>query len=424
MIARNEAHCIQNAIESVKSIVSEIIVIDTGSIDGTQAIATKCGAVVIEDTWRDDFSYHRNQSIDAASGDWILVLDADEVIGERDLQKITSFVNAQNTCYLLTQRHYTDDHRLSDYQPCRGQFPEYEQNNAGFFESSCIRLFPKHPKIRYQGKVHELVEHSIKEANKFNVVLSGIRIHHYGHTASLRAKKEKHSLYGPLGEKKIREEPKNWQAFFELGVEYNVNGDLNRSIEAFTQAAQLNPNYVPLWINRGYVLCELKRYAESIEDQKRALSLDPRAYEAYGNWGVALMRQGKFNEAIPYFDRALSINPFFVNGFANLARCLGNVGRYTDSSLAFEQAIRFSHGTPGLIVELSSLFVAMGLHDEAIKWLHRTRDIDSAPDALIMLGLAYKKKGASDKSSEIIATLSDRKIPESFETLWRELKGS
>lgn len=422
MIAKNEAHCIGNAIESVKPIVSEIILVDTGSTDGTQNVAKQLGAKVIEDSWKDDFALHRNQSIEAATGDWILVLDADEVISSKNLEQIKSLVKAKDTCYLLTQRHYSEDHRLSDFHPCRGEFPEYERGIPGYFESSCVRLFPKHPLINYRGKVHELVEHSINESKQFKILHSQIRIHHFGHTAQYRAKKQKHTIYGPLGEKKIKEDPKNWQAFFELGVEYNVNNDKAKSLEALTKAAEMNPQYVPTWVNRGYVLCELERYEEAIQDLKRAINLDPRSYEAYGNWGVSLMRQGKFNEAIPVLERAIQISPTFINGLANLGRSYAHVGRLTESSLAFERAVKLGHGSAHLTSELCTLFIVREMPEEAMKWLLRAHEIENCPEALLLLGLAYKKLGDISKSKEYLEKISSMSIPETMNDFLKELQ--
>lgn len=422
MIAKNEAHCIRNAIESVKGIVSEIILVDTGSTDGTQDIAKQLGAKVIEDVWKDDFAYHRNQSIEAASGDWILVLDADEVISSRNHNLIKTLIQSKNTCYLLTQRHYSEDHRLSDFQPCKGEFPEYEGGAKGYFESSCVRLFPKHPQIKYVGKVHELVEHSISESKIFKIVHSQIRIHHFGHTAEYRARKQKHTIYGPLGEKKIKDDPKNWQAFFELGVEYNVNNDKAKSLEALTKAAEMNPQYVPTWVNRGYVLCELGRYDEAIQDLQKAINLDPRSYEAYGNWGVSLMRQGKFNEAIPVLERAIQISPTFINGLANLGRSYAHVGRLTESSLAFEKAITLSNGSANLISELSTLFIIRDIPSEAKKWLLKAHNIDNCPEALLLLGLAYKKLGDTTNAKEYLKKISSMIIPETMGDFLKELQ--
>lgn len=77
MICRDEADLLPGCLESVRGAVDEIVVIDTGSTDDTRRITSDFNALVITAAWN-DFSTARNQAIKRASGDWILVLDADE----------------------------------------------------------------------------------------------------------------------------------------------------------------------------------------------------------------------------------------------------------------------------------------------------------------------------------------------------------
>ena len=78
LIARDEEQLLTGALESVYGAVDEIIVVDTGSTDGTREIARNAGALVIDHFWQDDFSAARNEALAHATGDWVLVLDADE----------------------------------------------------------------------------------------------------------------------------------------------------------------------------------------------------------------------------------------------------------------------------------------------------------------------------------------------------------
>ena len=80
MIVRDAEETVGRAIESVRDVVDEIVVVDTGSVDNTRIIVEGYGARVIEFPWIDDFSAARNAGLAAASGDWTLILDADEVL--------------------------------------------------------------------------------------------------------------------------------------------------------------------------------------------------------------------------------------------------------------------------------------------------------------------------------------------------------
>ena len=78
MIVKNEEKFLAGCLESVKNIVDEIIIVDTGSTDKTIEIANSYNAKVYHFEWKNDFSLARNESIKHATGDWILILDADE----------------------------------------------------------------------------------------------------------------------------------------------------------------------------------------------------------------------------------------------------------------------------------------------------------------------------------------------------------
>jgi GT2 family glycosyltransferase/SAM-dependent methyltransferase len=80
MIVRDEADRIRACLESARPYVDEIVVVDTGSRDDTMCIARECGAQVIEHAWEDSFSAARNVSLERATGEWILWLDADDVL--------------------------------------------------------------------------------------------------------------------------------------------------------------------------------------------------------------------------------------------------------------------------------------------------------------------------------------------------------
>ena len=84
MIVKNEESCLEKCLASMQDLVSEIIIVDTGSTDGTIEIAQKYHAVVETYKWQNDFSKARNYSLSLATQEWILVLDADEYLRESD----------------------------------------------------------------------------------------------------------------------------------------------------------------------------------------------------------------------------------------------------------------------------------------------------------------------------------------------------
>ncbi len=360
MIARDEDSVIGQALASVQSIVTEMIVVDTGSTDQTREVAQSFGANVMRTPWEGDFAAARNIGLAQATGDWILVLDADEAIDQSQLTLLQECANDSSRCYELVQRHYSNDHRLSDYRLARGEFPTWERNYRGFFESRLVRLFPNNRGIAYVGRIHELVEPSIQRIAELSIQSTEIRLQHYGHTPEQLEKKNKNRLYRSLGIAKASESPSDWKAFYELGVECNRPGQREESVEAFRHSLELNAGYLPSWINLGYVLCELGRATEAVDCLSSALKLDPKSQEAHCNLGVAFLRLQKFKNAEAHLREAVRINPGYLNAFLNLSRALAHQGRLPEAILIAERATEMSKQSPSALADLGTLYVMGG----------------------------------------------------------------
>ena len=82
MIVRNEEICLARALDSARGLVDEIVIVDTGSTDTTLEIAKEYGAIIITGASRYHMGQVRNQALSAATGDWTIVLDADESIAD------------------------------------------------------------------------------------------------------------------------------------------------------------------------------------------------------------------------------------------------------------------------------------------------------------------------------------------------------
>ncbi len=111
MIARNEENNLVNCLSKVGSLVDEIIVVDTGSTDKTKDVAKIFGAKVFDFKWNNNFSDARNFSLSKATGDWILILDADEVISPKDHDRMRKLVKeggekTYNCLFLRNQKLY------------------------------------------------------------------------------------------------------------------------------------------------------------------------------------------------------------------------------------------------------------------------------------------------------------------------------
>lgn len=90
---KNEEELLPNCLNSIKKVVDEIIIVDTGSIDNTVTIAKEFGAKVYHHSWNDSFSEARNHCLQYASGDWIFQIDADEELEQADIMKLKEAIS-------------------------------------------------------------------------------------------------------------------------------------------------------------------------------------------------------------------------------------------------------------------------------------------------------------------------------------------
>jgi len=138
MIVRNEEEVLHRCLESASPWVDEIIIVDTGSDDRSVEIAREFGAQVHEHPWEDDFSAARNAALGHATGEWILSLDADEVLSPKAGKELRRVVR---------KKQY-----VGAYIPLRDQ-------RDGGKETVCLmfRAFQNRPEIRWHYRLHEQV---------------------------------------------------------------------------------------------------------------------------------------------------------------------------------------------------------------------------------------------------------------------------
>ncbi len=210
MIVKNEIGFLKPCIDSVKAIVDEIIIVDTGSTDGTLELAKKCASRMTQIAWIDDFSHARNIAVDMASGDWILSMDADSCLnGESCSPLLRAIAEPDMLAYNVMMRNHFDD---SGYET--------------FFKTE---LFRRLPAVRYTGKVHEQVTPSLLEIMKSDpkwrcATLSNVIIEHYGYMKQ-QTKLGKRTRNVDLLKKALEEDPSDIYRRFKLAQALGAETD-------------------------------------------------------------------------------------------------------------------------------------------------------------------------------------------------------
>mgnify|MGYP002629003448 CR=1 FL=1 len=230
MITKNEEQFLADCLNSVKNIVDEIILVDTGSSDKTVEIAKSFEAKIHFFEWCDDFAAARNESLKYATKEWILILDADEIISKSDGLKIKELINNKNEiAYYITQRNYRNTKHIISSVETVG---EPESKGFHFYnDNKIIRIFKNKKSIFFEGVVHELVEKMVLKIKKI-IPYSEVFIHHYPE-ANVERSKTKRLFYLKITEKKVNKNPEDLLALYQLGKEYLQNRFYMKAILCF-----------------------------------------------------------------------------------------------------------------------------------------------------------------------------------------------
>jgi len=365
LIAKNEEKWIGGCLSHLKPVIDEIIVLDTGSTDRTKEIALEQEARVSQIAWEDDFAKARNQSLDKATQNWVLIIDPDERISQKDLEKLKVLTEDHSVmAYSFQTRNYTENVMASGFKKCQGEYAE-EKGYLGYFESKKIRLFQNIPGVRFVGSVHELVESTIHG----KTIESDIPFHHFGSSRAAQAEKGKQAFYQKQTKKKVREEPQNWKAHFEQGLEYLGFGDYKKAVEALERSRQLNSKEALVLNNLGYAYMENAQLDEATATLKACLKLDSRNLDAFLNLGVTEMRKKNWNLSIQYFQKLLKMKPHSFLAYRNLGNCYAHLQKYREAAACFEKALKILPDYSDAKIDLGVVCYAGGRPDIAEKIL-------------------------------------------------------
>src|ERR1700722_3932467 len=316
MIVKDGAKTLRDCLGSVAGAVHQIVVADTGSSDGTPALARELGAEVFDFPWRDSFAEVRNAAVGKLTTDWVLVLDDDEELDAQARTRLPGLLNdSRMGGYLATLRNYLpvrfcEGGHAPSAQPIDVAVPRAE-NARSVADFELCRLFRRHPKIYYSGRVHESVDASI-QALGMGIGSGNFVIHHFGHlSCSADELKEKDQLYRKLSHLKSGDRPNDSQAWTELGlVEYERFKNYSTAIECFKRALTLDPksNNVP-YLSLANLYLEIRAEELALTLLACVNMKGKQAGEKEQICGDALYNLGRLKESRAAYLRALAILP-------------------------------------------------------------------------------------------------------------------
>ncbi|MHB8076895.1 glycosyltransferase [Desulfosporosinus fructosivorans] len=421
MIVKNEDQTISRCLNSVFSVINEIIVVDTGSTDSTCDIARQYGAIIHHFPWNDNFSDARNASLELAQGDWILFLDADEELSP----------DSQET--LL---------RLIENENIEGYFVKIMNHlgKEGWIEivpDLVFRLFRNKEEYRFRGAIHEQIADVILEKNskaRYQVAEDLLIIHH-GYLDKIIQEKDKKYRNLTLIEKELDLNPNNRLLQFHYGVElfraeryaeaatvliqsandidqntiyfpkllrYIVisqqsSGQLQEALTSAALGLKLFPNYADLYYYTGLILLELKHYSQARIAFLQALSMpeQPAQYASFG--GIRGFRSYYYlaqiaesfldeEEALKYYLYSLRDNAHFTHALESLVGILKPTKESAYTMECLEKVCDFC--TPEANRLMGDIYYRHGAYGLALHYFDRTEaGFPVSPDLKLRKGI-------------------------------------
>jgi tetratricopeptide (TPR) repeat protein len=319
MMVKDEEELLPRCLDTIKSLVDEIVIVDTGSTDRTVEIAKSHGAKVYHHLWESDFSKHRNQSIRYASGDWIFIVDADEEVVRWD-RKIDTILQNKNidSVYVKVENIYG-----------KGQGTAWHNS---------IRLFRNSHAIRYQGRVHNEI------VGCRSTACSPIVIYHRGYFLDPKKEEEKHLRTKALLEREIEQDPDNPKLHHYLAVAYLGRQFYEKALEECKRALELTnsrdqDDILYLWTRFvGAVCCiNTNRLDEAKSLCVEAIRNNPMHLDSYYLLCSLFYQRGDVECFLDHSDRYISL-------LNRLKRNAGEFGLMVHNTIQHEWRIRLHRG--------------------------------------------------------------------------------
>ena len=325
MIVKNEAALLGHCLDSIAGLWDELVVLDTGSTDATPEIARAHGARLEPYAWTADFAAARNAGLALCTGDWVLVLDADEAVDPADHAAIRAACAAGGPqAYRLPIRNYLRGGAFIGMDgPARRNDERYAEGArwSHYYLQTTLRLFRAQPEPVYQGRVHELAE-PFFEARGLPVGDLDAAIHHYGRVDMVRDQ-AKQSEYFRLAESEAAARPGDLQLQYNViqeGLRVEAWAAVHAAAERFRAEAGRAPMLV--WLGGGLALQGLGRYQDSLAWFDSLLAQRPEHGPALGARAESLWKLGRTGEAQADFLRAMTADPGFTLPFLKLSAML------------------------------------------------------------------------------------------------------
>ena len=420
MIVRDEEEMLPACLESISGIADELVVVDTGSADGTPRIVQryadlgKVRTILRRVPWQDDFSAARNASIDAATGHWILWMDADERLRPKEYGLIRRAMRPGSP----------DAYRVQVRSP----------TPTGGHVSQAHRLFRNHKGIRFSGRVHEQISPSFARIHA-RVGTADFTIDHLGYNLAAERLKAKNERNLRLLAAAKRENPRDAYVRYSLGQTLMLMGDtaaaekevlaslgegdagpVSTPLPADIRAAAFN-NLAQHAMARGSFEEALRRCAESLSLCPRQATAHLLAYSAHKALGRGEMALHELVAADAALDGGSEKGRSAIEVTVDrgeLWRAMGQMrlqlGQTAQARRDLERALRAGSHKPATLAALARCAIAENALEEAHRLAAEACSLLPADDGLAdLLCFTLLKQGRFADAADRMRALLDRR---------------
>jgi glycosyltransferase involved in cell wall biosynthesis len=400
MIVKDEEAHLPRCLASIAGVADELVVVDTGSQDRTVEIARGYGAKVVEWPWQDDFAAARNVSLDHATGDWIIYLDADEELVAEDREVLRELLSDQaHEGFYLQELSFAGTH------------PSFDQ-----LANETCRLFRNRPGYRFTGRIHEQILPAILNSGG-RVGRVPIHLRHYGYLDSDLEAKQKCERNLRIAQAEVERLPQSPFAWYNLGMEYIRRRDFAPALEAnrkaFLHLPDLKVLYAPrLLRNLVASLIGLTRYDEALKVLADAGEAYPDYTDLLFQKGLIQLEQRDFPKAAETFRQCVaqgeSASHYISDRGVGTYRAwfgLGygreQMGDYRAAVEAYEQSLRACGRYPGPAHRLASLLLKVESPEIVFDRVGQIADTKD-PSVLMALAVAFREARQFGKALELL----------------------
>jgi tetratricopeptide (TPR) repeat protein len=450
MIVKNEERFLRGCLESVKGIVDEIVIVDTGSTDSTLDIAREYGAKIVPHVWTDDFSEARNVSLANATGNWALWMDADEELAPESreiLRQAIETAPANIGGYMVMFRNWLT-------------VPERRPGTEMAIHHAC-RVFRRVPGVRFVGRIHEQNLRSLQELGYTYAKQEGLILDHFGYAGEIMSGRNKHERFIRMLHREVDENPmEEFRTFhlFNLGNAYFTFGDmdnaakylalaaenadpleeytvtmlmelatayhrLNRSQEGLRvceDADKIGVRHAGIEFARGYCLLHLLRYTDAENAFKTALRMGEQkegvfaqtgdagagTFKARYGLGLALVGQDRYAESVVPLEQCLSEQAGMIEARYLLTIVYTRLERTADAIRELRTCLEWRPQFPEAERDLGTLLFNAGEWGAALSALRNTAERNRMDyEAQARLATACEHLGLMDEAREVYERL-------------------